>query len=89
MSDRTSRERPTRVLCVDDHQFLGEGLRTKLSLEPDMEFVGWIGSAETLLSEVKSTQADVVLLDIEMPGPDPFEALADLMRRCPTCGSSC
>jgi len=83
MSDRTLRDRPTRVLCVDDHQFLGEGLRTKLSLEPDMEFVGWIGSAATLLSEVKSTQADVVLMDIEMPGPDPFEALADLVRSSP------
>lgn len=76
-------ERPLRVLCVDDHQFLGEGLRTRLALEPDLEYAGWLGTAEGLQGEVERTRADVVLMDIEMPGPDPFEVLADLLRACP------
>jgi len=75
--------RPLRILCVDDHAFLAEGMRSRLALEDDMELVGWLESAENLPEEVGRTRADVVLLDIEMPGPDPFEAMAELHRRCP------
>jgi DNA-binding NarL/FixJ family response regulator len=72
-----------RVLCVDDHAFLVEGLRTRLKLEPDIEFVGWLSSAKELIAEVERTKANIVLLDIEMPPPDPFEILGDLRRRLP------
>lgn len=72
-----------RVLCVDDHAFLAEGLRSKISLQADMEFLGWLPDASNLVQEVTGRRADVVTLDVEMPGPDPFEAIADLQRRCP------
>jgi DNA-binding NarL/FixJ family response regulator len=72
---------PIRILCVDDHAFLVEGLWARLELEPDMECVGRLETADRLLQEVDRTQADVVMLDIEMPGPDPFEKLKDLHRR--------
>lgn len=72
-----------RILCVDDHAFLVEGLRARFALEPDLECVGWLSSAENLLQEIKRNPADVVLLDIEMPGPDPFEAMRELQRRFP------
>jgi len=72
-----------RVLCVDDHAFLAEGLRSKISLEPGMEFVGWLPDASHLVAKVKEHDAAVVTIDIEMPGPDPFEAVADVQRRCP------
>jgi DNA-binding NarL/FixJ family response regulator len=75
---------PIRVFCVDDHAFLVEGLQARLSMARDMEFVGRLNSAEDLVAEVKRTKPDVVLLDIEMPGPDPFEAMEDLRRQCPT-----
>lgn len=75
--------RTIRVLCVDDHAFLAEGLRSKLALERDMEFVGWLPDASHIVREVEERRADVVTLDIEMPGPDPFEAVEDLQRRCP------
>lgn len=74
---------PIRVLCVDNHAFLVEGLQARLSLARDMEFVGRLPTAEDLVAEAKRTNADVVLLDIEMPGPDPFEALEDLVRQLP------
>ena len=74
---------PIRVLCVDDHAFLAEGLRSKISLEPDMEFVGWLQDATHLISEAKERQADVVTVDVEMPGPDPFDAIRELHRRHP------
>lgn len=73
-------QKPIRVLCVDDHAFLADGLRARFEQEDDLEFAGRLGSAEGLTQEVDRVSADVVLLDIEMPGPDSFEALDDLMR---------
>jgi DNA-binding NarL/FixJ family response regulator len=72
-----------RVLCVDDHSFLVEGLRARFDLERDIEYVGSLRDASGLVSEAKQLAAHVVLLDIEMPGPDPFEAAKDLHRQCP------
>ncbi len=74
---------PIRVLCVDDHAFLVEGLKARLDVEPDMEFVGHLSTAGNLAGHARRTRADVVLLDIEMPGEDAFEEMAELNRLCP------
>jgi DNA-binding NarL/FixJ family response regulator len=75
--------RPIRVLCVDDHAFLVEGLQARLALEDDVEFCGWISSPDGIEEEVQRLRPDVILMDIEMPGPDPFAAVEDLKRRFP------
>jgi len=72
-----------RVMCVDDHAFLAEGLRTRFGLEPDLEFVRWLESADRVVEEARAVKPDVILLDIEMPGPDPFETLEALQRLLP------
>ncbi|MCC6678568.1 MAG: response regulator transcription factor [Phycisphaerales bacterium] len=72
-----------RVLCVDDHAFLAEGLKARLELEPDLQFAGRLSSADGLVQQVKQLKPDIVLLDIEMPGADPFEAADDIRRQCP------
>ena len=74
---------PLRVLCVDDHESVAEGMRARLGLENDMQVVGWLDTPQDLVGEVARTRADIVLLDIELPGHDPFEALADLTKRRP------
>jgi two-component system, NarL family, response regulator NreC len=68
-----------RVLCVDDHAVLVEGLKAQFSIERRIEVVGRLASAEKLIEEVGRLNPDVVLLDIEMPGPDAFE-MADRLR---------
>jgi DNA-binding NarL/FixJ family response regulator len=73
--------RTIRILCVDDHAFLVEGLSARFALERDFELVGRLSTAENLAAEVKRTRPQVVLLDIEMPGPDAFDALAELTRQ--------
>lgn len=73
----------TRVLSVDDHAFLAEGLRSRLAMEVDMELVGHVTRADELAARVAETAADIVLLDIELPGVDPFEAMAELRRKSP------
>ncbi|MEE9533055.1 MAG: response regulator transcription factor [Acidimicrobiia bacterium] len=75
--------RPIRILCVDDHAFLIDGLQARFALERDVECVGRRPSAKGLVAEVKRSRPDIVLMDIEMPGPDPFEVAKDLRRQCP------
>ncbi len=72
-----------RVLCVDDHQCVLDGLRTRLKVEPDIEFVGGLHSAKKLVANVQTLRPHVVIIDIEMPGPDMFAAMADMVRQCP------
>ena len=72
-----------RVLCVDDHAFLVEGLKARLDLEDSIEYIGRLETADRLIEEVEQTGADIVLLDIEMPGRDSFEALRDLAQLYP------
>lgn len=68
-----------RVLCVDDHALLVEGLRAQFAIDERIRIVGHLTSAEHLLEETRRLHPDVVLLDIEMPGPDAFE-VADRLR---------
>lgn len=67
-----------RVLCVDDHAVLVEGLKAQFSIERRIQVVGRLASAEKLIEEVRRLHPDVVLLDIEMPGPDAFEMASRL-----------
>jgi DNA-binding NarL/FixJ family response regulator len=72
------------VFCADDHAVLIEGLRAQFAIEGRLRIVGSLPSAEGLLEEVARLRPDVVLLDIEMPGPDVFEMADRLHHRYPT-----
>lgn len=72
-----------KVLCVDDNFLVTEGLKTKLSMSGGFEWVGQLPNAEGLVELVQKTKPDVVLMDIDMPGPDAFEALRELSSLCP------
>jgi DNA-binding NarL/FixJ family response regulator len=62
-----------RVICVDDHVVLVEGLKAQFAADGQIRCVASLESAEHLIDAVVEHQPDVVLLDIEMPGPDVFE----------------
>lgn len=76
-------EAGVRVLCVDDHAVLIEGLKAQFSIDGRIRVVGRLPSADKLLDEVERLRPDVVLLDIEMPGPDVFETADRLHRAHP------
>ena len=72
-----------RVLCVDDHPFIAGGLQAQFSGVRDIAYVGRLATADGLPEAVRRTAAQVVLMDVDMPGNDPFQAIADLRRRLP------
>ncbi|MDZ4753948.1 MAG: response regulator transcription factor [Phycisphaerae bacterium] len=74
---------PIRVLCVDDNPLVVDALGLKLNLSGGFEWLVPLEAADNLLDDVLASQPDVVLLDIDMPGRDPLDALAELTAACP------
>lgn len=74
---------PIRVLCVDDNRFVAEAIELKLKSEGGFEWCGRLAGAERLVDEASRIRPDVVLLDIDMPGKDAFESLAELAAAHP------
>lgn len=64
----------TRVFIVEDHAFTRDGLRVAVGREPDLQVVGEARSAEEGMEQLAHTSADVVLMDIGLPGMDGIEA---------------
>ncbi len=72
-----------RVLLVDDHRILREGLRSLLERQPDIQVVGEAGDGLEALRKVASLKPDVVVMDIAMPGMDGLEATAHIKKEHP------
>ena len=69
---------PLRVVLVDDQELVRAGVRKVLEGEPDMVVVGEATDGYELMKLLRTIEADVVVLDLNMPGRDGFEALRDL-----------
>jgi NarL family two-component system response regulator LiaR len=63
-----------KVLIVDDHQVVRQGLRTFLELQPDILVVGEAGDGQTAVEMVRQLEPDVVLMDLVMPLLDGISA---------------
>jgi len=72
-----------RVLIVDDHPIVRQGVRGVLASHPDIQVVGEADSASTLFSIVDSLKPDVILLDIRMPGQNGIEVTQRLKQDHP------
>jgi len=70
---------PIRVLVVDDHEVVREGLVRMLSRLPDIEIVGTAGSGEEAIEKVPRLAPNVILLDLRLPGVQGLEVLRTLM----------
>jgi NarL family two-component system response regulator LiaR len=72
-----------RVMVVDDHAIVREGLRTFLEMLPDIELVGEAANGEEALAVAERVKPDVVLLDLVMPVMDGIEAVGRLRAQSP------
>jgi DNA-binding NarL/FixJ family response regulator len=72
-----------RILVIDDHPVVREGLVAVLEDQPDFAVAGAAGSAEAGVAMAARLQPDVVLLDLELPGLDGVAALPALREAAP------
>src|SRR5690242_15720290 len=71
-------DRTIRVILVDDHAMLREGLRLLLRTAPDIAIVGEAGDGLTAVTLARQVVPDIIVLDLDMPGGDGTAALREI-----------
>ena len=72
-----------RILLVDDHPVVRHGIRTILTERLEGAVVGEAGDADSALSQVRSTEWDLVVADISLPGTNGLDLIKELRRLDP------
>src|SRR6204780_4726561 len=72
-----------RILTVDDHALLREGIAALVNTEPDMELVAEASNGEEAIEKFRSHRPDVTLMDLQMPGVNGIEAMIRILAEFP------
>ena len=72
-----------RILIVDDHPILRDGLRGLITAEPGMEWVGEAADGDQAVRKARSLRPDIILLDLVMPHKDGITALKEIKAENP------
>src|SRR4051812_46180524 len=73
-----------RILIVDDHEIVREGLRSTLSTDPGLEVVGEAATGQEAFDVARRTLPDVALVDLRLPDMSGEEVCAQLRQRFPS-----
>jgi DNA-binding NarL/FixJ family response regulator len=72
-----------RVLCVDDHRLVREGLGLIIARETDMDIVGMAATGPEAVAVFRQTRPDVTLMDLQLGGSSGVDAIAAIRREAP------
>src|SRR6201997_3577318 len=74
---------PIRVLAVDDHPLLREGIATLLAAQPDMKLVAEASNGREAIEQYRSHRPDVILMDLQMPKMNGVDAMIAICSEFP------
>jgi len=74
---------PIRVLIVDDHPMVRDGIAALLSRQADMELVGEASNGVEAIERFRELSPDLTLMDVQMPNMGGVEAIAEIRRLSP------
>ena len=74
---------PIRILCVEDHPVVREGLKAMIELERDMVFAGHAGNAVEAIAQFRKHRPDVTLMDLRLPGANGTDVLISIRGEFP------
>lgn len=75
-----------RILLVDDHQVVRDGLRNMLAEEADMEIIGQSAGGEEALTQIAEHSPNIILMDIKMPRMNGIQLAYLVKQKKPDCG---
>jgi DNA-binding NarL/FixJ family response regulator len=74
---------PIRILIADDHPLFRDGLRALLESVSDMQVIGEAATGDEALTQARTLQPDVILMDLKMPGMNGIEATRRILHTSP------
>ncbi len=83
MSELLSSDRRIRILVVDDHPMLREGIAAAIARQSDMILVGEAMNGREAIETFRATRPDVTLMDLQMPDVDGVEAITAIRAEYP------
>lgn len=72
-----------RIMIVEDHTLLRDGLRALLTQDPDIEIAGEADNGRDAIRLISTLAPNLVLMDLTMPGTNGIEAIVEIKRRYP------
>jgi DNA-binding NarL/FixJ family response regulator len=83
VSQVTTAARKHRILVVDDHPIVRQGLTLLINRENDLMVCGEAEDAKTAMQSIASAKPDILVVDISLNGPDGLDLLKDIRTRYP------
>ena len=74
---------PTRIVIVDDHPMVAQGIQSILESYDDVEVIATLGDGQQIIDQVGTLNPDVILLDLNMPGMGGLTATEIILERRP------